>query len=91
MNAPDTCCGGPLGRDIIPKIELRGFKPFLFVDRHYNLTTYDISFLLLLFLYCRTHAFFSFYVSSYTKEFCKFFFLACCVQGPCSEVVLHQY
>jgi hypothetical protein len=50
MNAPDTCCGGPLGRDIIPKIELRGLEPFLFVDRHYNCTTYDISFLLLLFL-----------------------------------------
>lgn len=50
MNAPDTCCGGPLGRDIIPKIELRVLEPFLFVDRHYNCTTYDISFLLLLFL-----------------------------------------
>jgi hypothetical protein len=75
MNAPDTRCGGPLGRDIIPKIELRGLKPFLFVDRHYNRMTYDISFLPLLFFYCRTHAFFSFHVSSYTKKFCNFIFL----------------
>ncbi len=58
MNALDTCCGNPWGRDKIPKIELRGLKPFLFVDGHYNRTTYDISFLSLLFLYCRTHVIF---------------------------------